>query len=391
LSDSLGDRFTIREDRLMIKTASPPNVKFLSSFESLDDPRQQAKVRYPLDEILLLVLCAVLSGADGWVEIATWGKKKLDFLRHFLPYAYGTPSHDQLGILFGALNAKQFQQCFIDWVSSLTKAVRGVVAVDGKTLRRAFDNGGEQGYIHMVSAWSSEQRLVLGQIKVSDKSNEITAIPELLDLLELKGAIVTIDAMGCQRDIAAKIVRQEADYVLALKGNQGTLHEDIELFFQEQKKHDFTDAKADTHETVEKDHGRLESRRVTVCAGIEWLQTLHQWPGLKSIIMVEYASSGIATRNETRYYIASFIATAPSMSDAIRNHWGIENGLHWVMDMAFRDDECRIRSANAPANFVTIKHAASNLLRNSPGKESLQLKRHIAAWDTDFLYDILSR
>jgi hypothetical protein len=340
---------------------------------------------------LLLVLCAVVAGADGWVEVATFGKKKIDFLRRFLAYEYGTPSHDQLGLLFGALNAKQFQQCFIKWVASLTHALRGVVAIDGKTLRRAFDKNGEQGYIHMVSAWSSEQRIVLGQTKVSDKSNEITAIPELLDLLELEGAIVTIDAMGCQRDIAEKIVSKKANYVLALKGNQGTLRADIELFFQEQKARDFADTKVDVHTTNDKDHGRLETRRITVCSDIEWLQEIHQWPGLKSIIMVEYTSSGVATRNETRYYIASFVEKAEAMAGAIRDHWGVENGLHWVMDMAFRDDECRIRTRNAPANFVTIKHAASNLIRHSKGKESLQLKRHIAAWDIEALYDIIVR
>jgi predicted transposase YbfD/YdcC len=368
-----------------------PDIDYLAHFKSLEDPRQQSKVRYPLDEVLLLVLCAVVAGANGWVEVATFGKKKLDFLRRFLTYEYGTPSHDQLGLLFGALNAKQFQQCFINWVTSLTRTLRGVVVVDGKTLRRAFDQKDDQGYIHMVSAWSSEQRLVLGQTKVADKSNEITAIPELLGLLELEGAIVTIDAMGCQRDIAEKILSKKAHYVLALKGNQGTLREDIELFFQEQKKRDFADTTVDISTSHDKDHGRLETRRITVCSDIEWLQKIHQWPGLTSIIMVEYTSSGVATRNETRYYIASFVAKASVIAGAIRDHWGVENGLHWVMDMAFRDDECRIRSRNAPANFVTIKHAASNLLRQSKGKESLQLKRHIAAWDQDALYDIIAR
>lgn len=368
-----------------------PTIDFLQHFKGLSDPRQASKVHYPLDEVLLLVLCAVISGADGWVEVATWGKKKLDFLRRFLPYECGTPSHDQLGTLFGALDAKQFQQCFIDWVAGLKKAVQGVVAIDGKTLRRAFDKGGNQGHIHMVSAWCSSQNLVLGQTKVDDKSNEITAIPALIELLTLKGAIVTIDAMGCQREIAAKILGKEADYVLALKGNQGSLREDIELFFQEQKARDFADTTVTRHETVDKDHGRLEMRRVTVCGDIDWLRKQHNWPGLRAIIMVEHAATGGAARNETRYYIASFIADAAIMGAAIRDHWGIENGLHWVMDLAFRDDECRIRTLNAPANFVTMKHAASNLLRTSKGKESLQLKRHIAAWGTDALFECIAR
>jgi predicted transposase YbfD/YdcC len=376
-----------------MKVAHPqqPTIDFVQHFKGLFDPRQARKVQYPLDEVLLLVLCAVISGADSWVEVATWGKKKLDFLRRFLPYANGTPSHDQLGLIFAVLDATQFQQCFIDWVASLKQAVQGVVAIDGKTLRRAFDRGGTQGHIHMVSAWCSEQNLVLGQTKVDDKSNEITAIPALLDLLTLKGAIVTIDAMGCQREIAAKILSKDADYVLALKGNQGSLRQDVELFFQEQKANDFADITVSQHETVDNDHGRFETRRVTVCADIDWLQERHNWPGLRAIIMVEYTATGGATRDETRYYIASFVADADATGRAIRDHWGIENGLHWVMDMAFRDDECRIRTLNAPANFVTMKHAASNLLRTSKGKESLQLKRHIAAWDTDALYAFIVR
>ena len=190
-----------------------PKIGFLEHFSILEDGRQQSKVQFPLDEVLLLVLCAVISGANGWVETATWGKKKLSFLRRFLPYTYGTPSHDQLGNIFAVLDAKQFQQCFINWVTSLKKALREVVAVDGKTLRRAFDKGGDQGYVHMVSAWCAEQRLVLGQTKVAEKSNEITAIPALLELLSIEGAIVTIDAMGCQREIAEKIREKKADYM----------------------------------------------------------------------------------------------------------------------------------------------------------------------------------
>lgn len=375
----------------MTKTDSHrPKIGFLEHFAALEDGRQQSKVHFPLDEVLLLVLCGVISGANGWVEIATWGKKKLSFLRRFLPYTYGTPSHDQLGNIFAALDAKQFQECFINWVASLKKVLREVVAVDGKTLRRAFDKGGNQGYVHMVSAWCAEQRLVLGQTKVAEKSNEITAIPALLELLSIEGAIVTIDAMGCQREIAEKIREKKADYILALKGNQGTLREDVEAFFQKQKALGFALLKVDHHETVEKEHGRLETRRITVFTDIQPLQKQHRWPGLQALIMVEYEASGVVTRNETRYFIASFVARAKEFAAFIRDHWGIENGLHWVMDMAFRDDECRIRTKNAPANFATIKHAASNLLRTSKGTESLQLKRHIAAWDTDFLYDVVA-
>lgn len=371
--------------------ADQPKVAFLEHCATLKDQRQQSKVQFPLDEVLLLVLCAVISGADGWVEISAWGKKKLDFLRRFLPYTYGTPSHDQLGNIFAVLDTKQFQQCFINWVAGLKKALREVVAVDGKTLRRAFDKGGEQGYIHMVSAWCAEQRLVLGQTQVAEKSNEITAIPALLELLSIEGAIVTIDAMGCQREIAEKILEKKADYILALKGNQGTLREDVEVFFQKQKALGFALLKVDQYETTEKDHGRFETRRISVFTDIKPLQKQHNWPGLQALIMIDYECSGVVTRNETRYFLASFVAGAKDFAAAIRDHWGIENGLHWVMDMAFRDDECRIRAKNAPTNFATIKHAASNLLRTSKGKESLQLKRHFAAWDTDFLYEVVAR
>lgn len=370
--------------------AAAAKIGFLEHFESLEDPRQEKKVLYPLDEVLLLALCAVICGAEGWVEVAAFGRKRLEFLRRFMPYEEGTPSHDQLGLIFAALDAKRFQQCFIGWAEGLKSALGGVIAIDGKTLRRSFGKGGRQGAIHMISAWCSGQRLVLGQAQVDGKSNEITAIPELLKLLTLKGAIVTIDAMGCQREIAAAIIDREADYILALKGNQGRLREDVELFFREQKARGFADASVDRHETADKDHGRLETRRVTVCTDIAWLQERHDWPGLQAIIMVEYAASGGADRCETRYYIASRAASAAVLAGAIRQHWGIENGLHWTLDVTFRDDDCRIRTKNAPANFVTVKHMAINLLRASKGKESMQLKRHLAAWDQEFLYEIIA-
>lgn len=370
-------------------------IEFLGYFDNLRDPRQLKKTRFPLDEILLLVLCAVLSGADGWVEVAAFGKKKLGFLRRFLPFKNGTPSHDQLGYIFMALDTEQFQQCFIDWVSAVKKAVKGVVAIDGKTLRRSFDKAGGKAAIHMISAWSSQQNLVLGQRKVDGKSNEITAIPELLDLLELKGAIITIDAMGCQRKISQKIIDKKADYLFGLKGNQGTLHDDVQLFFREGMVGNNTDKTVTCTNNNKKSHGRIETRKITICADIKKLQGKHKWPGLKSIIMVEYKSEeankpASDKRSETRFYISSLQADAKTIAQVIRQHWGVENGLHWVMDMVFRDDECRVRKDNAPANFATIKHMASNLLRVSKGKESLRLKRHLAAWDEDVLFDLIT-
>jgi predicted transposase YbfD/YdcC len=368
-------------------------VGWLEHFESLEDPRQAGKVWYRLDEVLLLCLVAVLAAAESWVEIAQFGKKKLELLRRFRPFENGTPSHDQLGDLFAALDAEQFQGCFIAWVGSLAKLGPDVVAVDGKTLRRAYQEGGGKAPIHMISAWSSRQRLVLGQAKVAEKSNEITAIPELLKLLTLKGATVTIDAMGCQKEIAATIIDKEADYVLALKGNQGTLSADVELFFTEQKACNFKDTAVSRHQTVEKSHGRIETRAYTATSDIDWLRTSHPgWKGLKSIVMVESVREivGGKTESEARFYISSLAADAQRQGEAIRSHWGVENSHHWVMDMLFRDDECRIRTANAPANFATIKHMAGNLLRHGAGKHSLRVKRRLAAWDDDYLVSLIA-
>lgn len=369
-------------------------VDFLEHFSDLEDPRQRAKVLYPLDEVLLLCLLGVLAGCESWVEIAKFGEKKLALLRRFRPYLDGTPSHDQLGAIFAVLDAGQFQRCFIAWASSFTGLDADIVAIDGKTLRRAYQEGGAKAPIHMISAWSARRNLVLGQAKVADKSNEIVAIPQLLELLTIAGATVTIDAMGCQHVIARKIVDKGADYVLALKGNQGSLHEDVELFFAEQAARRFADTAVSRHETLEKSHGRIESRSVTACDDIAWLCERHDWPGLRSIVMVESLResgprSAAKVERETRFYIASATADAKALGNAIRSHWGIENGLHWVMDMVFRDDECRIRTKNAPANFATVKHMASNLLRRAPGKDSLRVKRRLAAWDDDYLASLV--
>ena len=367
-------------------------VDFLESFEGLDDPRQRAKVLYPLDEVLLLVLLGVIAGCESWVEIARYGEKKLALLRRFRPFRDGTPSHDQLGDIFAVLDAEQFQTCFVAWVASLTDLGADIVAIDGKTLRRSYQEGGAKAPIHMVSAWSAKQNIVLGQVKVSTKSNEITAIPKLIDMLTIKGAVVTIDAMGCQREIAAKIVERQADYVLALKGNQGTLRADVEEFFAEQKANEYADCTPSRHETLEKNHGRIETRTVTVVGDIDWLTERHPWAGLAGIVMVESCREIAGkTDRESRFYITSLAAPAERIAEVIRGHWGIENGLHWVMDMVFRDDECRIRKDNAPANFATVKHMASNLLRQAPGKDSLRVKRKMAAWDDDYLEAIVAR
>jgi predicted transposase YbfD/YdcC len=367
-------------------------VVFLSHFKDLEDPRQPGKITYPLDEILLLCLLAVLAGAETIVDIALFGRKKLELLRRFRPFKHGTPAHDHLGDILAALDAEQFQRCFVAWVAATTGVPKEVVALDGKTGRRSGRRKGGQAPIHMVSAFAARQRLVLGQVKVADKSNEIVAIPKLLDMLAIEGAIVTIDAMGCQRDIAQKVLDKKADYVLALKGNQGSLREDVELFVAEQKAAAFNGTTISRDETVDGDHGRIETRTTTVIHDVAWLQERHDWPGLNAVVMVESVREiGDKTERETRFYITSLVLLANLLGPIIRSHWTIENSLHWVMDMIFRDDDCRVRTDHAPANFATIKHMALNLIRKAPGKASLRLKRKTAGWDDDFLASLIAR
>lgn len=365
------------------------SVVFLDHFADLEDPRQQAKVIYPLDEILLLSLLAVVAGAETFTAIAQFGKDKLALLRRLRPFKNGTPDHDRLGEVFAALDAGQFQKCFAGWVAALTGLPAEAIAIDGKTSRRSGGKGG-RGPIHMVSAFAARQRLVLGQVKVAEKSNEITAIPALLDMLAIEGAIITIDAMGCQREIAAKIIDKKADYLLALKGNQGTLSEDVELFAAEQKANDFKDTTISTHESVDGDHGRIETRRTTVFHDIGWLQERHNWPGLKAVVMLESERRiGDKVERETRFYITSSTGKADTLGAAVRRHWSVES-MHWLMDCLFRDDECRVRTEHAPANFTTIKHIAHNLLRRHPAKLSMTNKRLKAGWNDQFLLSLIA-
>jgi predicted transposase YbfD/YdcC len=366
-------------------------IVFLTCFRDLPDTRQPGKVLYPLDEVLLFCLLAVLGGAETFVDIALFGEKKIELLRRFRAFRHGTPAHDHLGDIFATLDAEAFQRCFVAWVSTLTGAPADVIAIDGKTSRRSYQKKGAKAPIHMVSAFAVRQRLVLGQVKVAEKSNEIVAIPKLLDMLAIEGAIVTVDAMGCQRDIAEKILQKKADYVFALKGNQGTLREDVELFAAEQKANGFKNTHVSQHETIDGDHGRIETRTYTVINDVAWLQERHEWPGLRGLVMVDSTREiGDKIEHETRLYITSLVWLASQLGPVIRSHWRIENSLHWVMDMVFRDDECRIRTNHAPANFTTIKHMAHNLIRKAPGKHSLRLRRKVAAWDDEFLASLIT-
>jgi predicted transposase YbfD/YdcC len=364
---------------------------FLQYFKEMPDSRQAGKVIYPLDEILLLCLLAVLAGSEAFTEIARFGERKLALLRRFRPFKDGTPAHDHLGDIFATLDAAAFQRCFVAWAAALTNTPIEVIAIDGKTSRRSHKKGVKLP-IHMVAAFAARQRLVMGQIAVAEKSNEIVAIPALLDLMAIEGAVVTIDAMGCQRGIAQKIIDKKADYILALKGNQTTLHDDVKRFAEEQKANGFKDAAVSRHETIDGEHGRIETRTYTAFHDIQWLRDLHQgWAGLNGFVMVE-SQREIAGKisNETRFYITSLTLLANLIGPMIRDHWAIENSLHWILDMLFRDDECRVRTDNAPANFTTMKHMANNIFRLAAGKDSQRLKRKTASWDDDYLANLIA-
>lgn len=357
----------------------------LDHFSALEDPRQSWKVVYPLDEVLLVVLCGVMAGAEDFVEISRWGQRKIDFLRRFKPFARGVPSHDTLNDVLNALPAALFAECFTAWVESLRKAGPDIVAIDGKTSRRARAKGGRP--LHLVSAWAARQRLVLGQEVVDgEKENEIVAIPRLLERLELEGALVTIDAIGCQREIAAAITGAGADYLLALKANQKSLHAEAELFFNTEQDG------LDTHQTTDADHGRIEIRTALVTHDIGWLTpdraAPHEprFPGLAMLGMVEATveKDGETTRSR-RYYVGSATLSARQLLAAARGHWGVENRLHWIMDVVYHDDLMRLRTGNGPANMATIRHAARNITEAIPDRASLKVRRKTLGWDDTYL------
>ena len=360
--------------------------RFEAAWEGLDDPRTGNAGLHDFYELLMIALCAVLSGCQGATHMAAFAVAKEPFLRSFLKLEHGLPSHDTFSRLFRRLDPEQFRDCFQRFMGRFVSACQGVVAVDGKVLRRSFDKASGKSALHMVSAWGSEQRLVLGQIATDAKSNEITAVPKLLAMLSLKDTIVTADALNCQRAIAQQIVDQGGNYALALKANQATLHDDVSRLL------DDPDCQASTAApVVDADHGRIETRIATVCSDIDWLQEAHAWPGLTAIgRVVRTRETATKTTTETAYYLLSTALSAESFNKVVRSHWGVENRLHWRLDVVMNEDQDRTRIGNGPHNLAVLRHMALNVVQKETSKGSLRGKLMRAGWDDRYLTQLLA-
>ncbi len=363
-------------------------------FSSVTDPRIQKKIKHKLIDIITITICASICGANDWVSVAHYGQSKMDWFKSFLELKNGIPSHDTFGNIFSVLQIDEIESCFLSWIQTISEMTGGqVVAIDGKTLRGSYDTANSKAAMHLVSAWASESGVTLGQVKTEEKSNEITAIPELLDLLEIPGCIVTIDAMGTQKDIAEKIIDKNADYVLALKGNHMNLYEDVKEYFDEYLKNNSLNLPIETMVTVDGDHGRIETRNYYLTSDINWLQGKENWKGLKSIGMaISETDKGGTISTHTRYYINSISIEqgVKTFANAVRKHWGIENKVHWVLDVAFREDGSRMRKGNSAVNFSILRHVALNLLNKEKTlKVGTNTKRLKAGWDNKYLFKVL--
>lgn len=367
---------------------------FLRAFADLEDPRMERTRKHSLSDILTLAICAVICGADGWVQIAQFARAKIKWFKTFLDLPNGIPSHDTFGRVFAKLDPQAFEQCFLMWVSDLATASQGrLVAVDGKTIRRSLDSANGKAAIHMVSAWSQANHLVLGQLATDAKSNEITAIPKLLKLLDLQGAVVTIDAAGCQKKIARQIVDQGGQYILQLKGNQGGLHAETVELFDHCLRDDCHGIAYTTAQTTNGGHGRIEQRRIWATSDVKWFAERDKWKGLGSLIRIESRRTiNGETSCEYRYYITSLPADDPQrLLEYIRGHWGVENGLHWCLDIGFREDDHRIRQGHAAENFSRLSRIALNLLKaEKTNKVGIKTKRLRCGWDENYLLLVLT-
>jgi predicted transposase YbfD/YdcC len=361
---------------------------FFEHFETLPDPRIDRTKRHNLSDILFITIAAVLSGCDDWNEIELYGQTKEEWLRKYLELPGGIPSHDTFNRVFSLLDPDALRECFLNWIEQIASLTEGeVVSIDGKRLCGSGEDG-KRSIIHMVSAWSEANSLVLAQVKVDDKSNEITAIPNLLEVLELKGCIVTLDAMGCQKEIAEAIIHKGADYILAVKGNQGFLLDDIKEAFCESKN-------TESYTDLSQGHGRIEKRTCRVIKDTDWICRKQQWMGLKALIEIRaertIKATGEKQKEEVRYYISSLEADAASFGKLIRTHWGIENHLHWTLDVVFHEDQSLKRAGHAAENFALINRIALNLLKaDTKSKISMKNKRHKAGWDNDYVIHLLT-
>lgn len=360
-------------------------------FAELEDPRDERRIDHKLVDVLVIAICAVICGANGWSEVALFGQAKHAWFKSFLELREGIPSESTFWRIFRHLDAKQFERCFASWIASVCDVTSGqVIAIDGKLCRRSHDNGIGRGAIDLVSAWSTENSLTLAQVKVDEKSNEIVAIPELLKMLDFAGCIISIDAIGCQTAIAQTITEEDGDYLFALKENQGILFEDIELLFDDLEESDYRAYPYDSDRQVDGDHGRIEVRHCWTISDPSLLQQLpstERWPDLRSLIRIRRERYlGNKASVETSYYISSLDASAEAMLSYIRSHWQIENQVHWVLDIAFREDESRLRKDNGAENFAILRRIANNLLRqDTSAKTGMHGKRLRAGWDNDYL------
>jgi predicted transposase YbfD/YdcC len=378
----------------MNASAAAP-VSLLHHFADLDDPRSDHTKRHPLLDLIALTLCAVVAGAEGWTDVENYGHAKRDWLETFLDLPHGIPSHDTLGRVFAALAPDAFQRCVLSWMHAVVGASRGrLVAIDGKALRRSLDAAKGKSAIHLVSAWACENHLLLGQQAVADKSNEITAVPALLELLDLQGALVTIDAMGCQRRIAARSIAGGGDYVLAVKENQPTLYADVQRLLLDGLEDDFAGLDHRYHRTAERGHGRTEERHYHQVAVPQELARAHGgFVGLRTVGMVysERRVGGGAPVGETRLYISSLGLGVKAFAEAVRGHWSVENNLHWVLDVAFREDESRVRKDHGPENLGLVRRIALSLLKKAESRKKcgVAAKRKQAGWNDGFLVEVL--